>query len=163
MRWKLSAARTVSAGFSSARSKCATWPSAWTPVSVRPAPCTVTRSPLKASTASSMRGLDRRAVVLALPADERRAVIFDRELVARHGSAGQVGSGTTAGGASTVPAAQGKAAQEGIGRLRRLARRAAASGASGRRCRRPRPESRRARRSPCPARRRPARAPPPAP
>ena len=34
-----------------ARSKCATWPSAWTPASVRPAPCTMTFSPENASIA----------------------------------------------------------------------------------------------------------------
>src|SRR5258708_24342503 len=54
--------------------------------------------------------LHRRAVLLALPADERRAVIFDRELVAGHGvsSSRQVGKGTTAGGARTVPAPNAK-------------------------------------------------------
>jgi hypothetical protein len=34
------------------------------------------------------RPLDGRAVGLSLPADERRAVIFDRQLVARHGCEG---------------------------------------------------------------------------
>ena len=46
------ASRTVSVVCSFTRSKCATWPSAWTPASVRPAPCTVGFSPLKASIAS---------------------------------------------------------------------------------------------------------------
>src|SRR5258708_5686766 len=54
--------------------------------------------------------LDRRAVLLALPADERRAVVFDCELVAGHGvsSSRHVGKATTAGGARTVPAASVK-------------------------------------------------------
>ena len=55
------------------------------------------------------RRLDRRAGVLALPADERPAVVLDGDLVARHGSAGRVwGSDTTAGEGSTVPAGKAK-------------------------------------------------------
>src|ERR1019366_1511926 len=46
------ASRTVSVGQSLARSTWATWPSACTPVSVRPAPCTFTRSPQNACAAA---------------------------------------------------------------------------------------------------------------
>ena len=63
--------------------ECATCPSACTPASVRPAPCTSVFSPDSASIAAVSRPA-RWAVRLALPADERRAVIFDDEFVARH-------------------------------------------------------------------------------
>ena len=63
-----------------------TWASAWTPASVRPAPAanTVTPSPAKLRTASSMACWTDEARCLALPADEAGAVIFERQLVARH-------------------------------------------------------------------------------
>ena len=80
-------------GQSLARSTCATWPSACTPASVRPAPCDRRRARRQnAAIAVGQHALHRQAVVLDLPADERRAVIFDGELVARHGgfSAGRV-------------------------------------------------------------------------
>ena len=47
---------------------------------------TSTLSPQNAAIAAAQHALHRRPVVLALPADERRAVVFDRELVARHGA-----------------------------------------------------------------------------
>ena len=67
-----------------ARSKRATWPSACTPASVRPAPWTLTCSPEIASIAVLERLLHGRPVSLPLPAAERSAVIFEHELVARH-------------------------------------------------------------------------------
>jgi len=78
------ASRTVSVSKSRARSTWATWPSAWTPASVRP------HAHLHALPAER---LDRRhelalhsqAGFLHLPAHEWTTVIFDRELVARHG------------------------------------------------------------------------------
>ena len=73
---------------SPSRSTCATWPSAWTPASVRPAPDSDALAG-KPSIASARRALHRGAVVLALPADERRAVIFEGEPVAGHGGSAQ--------------------------------------------------------------------------
>ena len=66
-----------------ARSTCATWPVACTPASVRPAPWTLRR------VAAERR--DRRRstpcptrLSPGAATDERRAVVFDRELIARH-------------------------------------------------------------------------------
>ena len=139
----------------SARSRCATWPSACTPVSVRPAPWTAARSPQKANTASSSAPWIDGPLSWRCQPTNGAAVVFDGELVARHGRV-RSGSGTTAGGGSTVPAGQREAAQKGVGRLRRLAGRcsfrsfkpADAAGHDGKAVAR--------RRSPCPARRRPA-------
>ena len=51
------------------------------------------------------RLLDRKAVLLPLPADERRAVIFERELVARH--SGCLRAGPTRGKALARPSGDG--------------------------------------------------------
>ena len=55
LRWKFTAARTVSVGHVRARSKCATCPSACTPASVRPAPRSETVSPQNLAMASVSR------------------------------------------------------------------------------------------------------------
>ena len=84
-RCALSASRTLSVSQSLARSTCATCPSACTPASVRPAPCTCDLLAAERLDRLRQRRPAPTAVVLDLPADERRAVIFDGELVARHG------------------------------------------------------------------------------
>ena len=62
-------------------SKCATWPSAWTPASVRPAPrIVVGGAAVHVGERVLERGLHARAVRLALPADEVGAVVLDGEL-----------------------------------------------------------------------------------
>src|ERR1700730_10633138 len=53
-KWALRPSRSTSRGQSLARSTWATWPSAWTPASVRPAPPTKALSPLRASSAVSI-------------------------------------------------------------------------------------------------------------
>src|SRR5690349_18425750 len=66
------------------------------------------------------RRLDRWAAVLPLPADEWATVVLDRDLVARHGSAG-LGLRQRYDGRRGQDRAgrQSEAAQERIGRLRR--------------------------------------------
>ena len=58
------------------------------PASVRPAPWTVTGSPVMRQIAAFDRALDRRPIVLPLPAHERPAVIFERQPPAGHGRIG---------------------------------------------------------------------------
>ena len=55
LRWKFTAARTVSTGQARPKSKCATWPSACTPASVRPAARSDTVSPENLPIASVSR------------------------------------------------------------------------------------------------------------
>ena len=79
-----------------AMSQCATCASACTPASVRPAPWTRTVLAADRLHRGFQRALHGGAIVLDLPAGERRAVIFDDELVAGH----QL---SRAGGFSGVP------------------------------------------------------------
>ena len=66
------------------RSTWATWPSACTPASVRPAPCTSTVSPQNAAIAAVSVPCTDGPLSCDLPAGKRRAVIFDGEFVAGH-------------------------------------------------------------------------------
>ena len=85
-RWKLSASRISSGVDSFATSTCATWPVACTPASVRPRRMRGHGLAAGLDTASSSACWTDSAVLLALPADEGAAVIFERQLVAGHGS-----------------------------------------------------------------------------
>ena len=64
--------------------KLATWPSAWTPASVRPATVSSTRSPMIRSSADSTSRLDRPLPGLGRPAGEARAVVGDQQAGCRH-------------------------------------------------------------------------------
>ena len=74
----------IGLGHSRARSKCATWPSACTPASVRPAPRTTRSRRENLSIASVSRPCTETPRSLDLPADERRAVVFERDAIAGH-------------------------------------------------------------------------------
>ena len=64
--------------------KVATCASAWTPASVRPAPWTTTAAPSIGTSASSSRPWIETPVLLPLPADERSAVVLNRDLQIAH-------------------------------------------------------------------------------
>ena len=67
----------------------ATWPSAWTPASVRPAPCTVTGPPSNRASAASRRPCTDSPVGLPLPADEAGAIVGKGQLEGAHRWVGQ--------------------------------------------------------------------------
>ncbi len=102
------ALRSTSGATPRARSTCAVWANACTPASVRPAPWTVTRFPAELRDRGFQRLLNREPVRLALPPYQPGSVIFDRQLVAGHGS--------------TVPGRYREAAQESARIERRAAR-----------------------------------------
>ena len=83
-RCAFSPSRSLSPVHSRTRSKCATWPSACTPASVRPAPRMRRLLAGQPDERLLDRLLHRAPVRLPLPADEGRAVILDRQLVAGH-------------------------------------------------------------------------------
>ena len=131
-------AQRLGAGTPRARSRWATWPSAWTPASVRPAPCTLDAARRRSANDGLLeRLLHREPVRLALPADEAGAVIFDRQLEA-------------ASSRRTVPGGKRKP-RRNAGRIDRRACPAAAAAAAAARLRRRRSPA--GRRAPCRAQR----------